>query len=73
MRRIASKLVVAVMGLVVGIAGCSDPNANVQSDLAKLPLPAGVSEKPAVKPFKSRARQSSPPINSESGLPQQAK
>ena len=55
-----------VMSVV--LAGCSgDPNSNVQTDLAKIPLPAGVSEKPVAKPFKSRAKRSSPPLTQQPG------
>lgn len=56
-------------------AGCAEPNEDVKTDLAKISLPKGVSDQPVQKPFKSRAKSSSPPSTrsrrrpSEPGVP----
>ena len=58
-----------VIGAILGVAcvgwvvGCSEPNQDVQTDLAKIPLAPGVSDQPVQKPFKSRAKKSSPPLS----------
>lgn len=45
------------------VAGCGDDaNTGKDTDIAKLTLPKGVSDKPVRKPYKSRAKHSAPPI-----------
>jgi hypothetical protein len=45
------------------VAGCGDDvNSGKDTDIAKLTLPKGVSDKPVRKPYKSRAKHSAPPI-----------
>ena len=45
------------------VAGCGESdNTAKDTDIAKLALPKGVSDKPVSKPYKSRAKHSAPPI-----------
>jgi hypothetical protein len=66
-RKIACALSCAVFACSL-VPGCSEVNTGHDTDLAKLSLPKGVSDKPVSRPFvlnklnKQLAKRSSPPI-----------
>ena len=62
---------IAVCGLAfaISVAGCSEANNDVKTNLEKIPLPPGVSDKPVEKPFKSAFKPNAPQGTQRSQLP----